>query len=64
MGKRQDNLFGLLANSGYPVIEPLLRLRRQDIQASGLGSEVQSVYEQLDGELDDFPDKVEGGISG
>jgi len=60
LGKRQDNLFGLLANSGYPVIEPLLRLRRQDIQASGLGSEVQSVYEQLDGELDDFPDNVGG----
>jgi hypothetical protein len=60
LGQRQDNLSGLLDSAGYPVDKPRLRLRRQDIEASGLGSEVQSVYERLDGELDDFPDKVGG----
>lgn len=61
MGQRQDNLSWLLANARYPV-EPTERpcLRRQDIEATNLGSEVQSVYKQLDGKRDEFPDNVGG----
>jgi hypothetical protein len=58
LGQRQDNLLRILANAGYPVLELRPRLRGKDIEATDLGSEVQSVYEQLDGELDDFPDNV------
>ena len=59
MGQRQDNLVGLLENAGYRVVltqRPCLR--RQDIEATDLGSEVLRVYKQLDGELDDFPNAV------
>lgn len=60
MGQRQDNLSWLLANAGYPV-ELTARpwLRRQDIEATDLGSEVRRVYKQLGGVFDEgFPDKV------
>lgn len=58
MGQRQDNLSWILTNAGYPALEIRPRLRREDIEATDLGREVHSVYKQLKGELDDFPDNV------
>jgi len=59
LGQRQDNLSWLLANAGYPV-ERSGRpcLRRQDIEATDLESEVQRVYKQLGGVLNSFPVNV------
>ena len=59
LGLRQDNLCWLLRNAGYPVeIKKCPCLQREDIEAASLGSEVQSVYKQLDGELNYFPIRV------